>query len=168
MPGRNNGAQDRADVLRAKERRAKALAMRVRGYDIPTIKEKLGFTTVKHTRREILKASRESFAQEDKQEAISLELQRLDKAVLSAMKVMGGVGVDPHARMKAIDSLVKVSERRSSFMGLDARPGDGTDDSDVDTWLNHIAGTEMNDSTPEADDIEDDEPDDLDSEDDGA
>ncbi len=147
----------------AKERRAKALTMRINGYSPSEIREKLGYATVKYTRDQIRQASQESFAQEDKQEAVGLELNRLDIAVRNALRIIQ----DPHAedrdRAKAIDSLVKVSQRRASFMGLDFSR-DEQADNDVDSWLIHITGTKL--STPEPDDDPEDdgtedEPDDL-------
>ena len=97
------------------ERRQKALELRKNGYDYRTIAKALN-TTVKTAYLDVQKCLAEIRANthETAEDVLELELKRLDIAQAALMpKVRDG---DP----RAIDTLMRVQERRAKYLGLDA------------------------------------------------
>jgi len=97
------------------ERRQKALELRKNGYDYRTIAKALN-TTVKTAYLDVQKCLEEIRANthETAEDVLELELKRLDIAQAALMpRVRDG---DP----RAIDTLMRVQERRAKYLGLDA------------------------------------------------
>ena len=97
------------------ERRQKALELRKNGYDYRTIAKALN-TTVKTAYLDVQKCLAEIRANthETAEDVLELELKRLDIAQAALMpRVREG---DP----RAIDTLMRVQERRAKYLGLDA------------------------------------------------
>jgi hypothetical protein len=97
------------------ERRQKALELRKDGYDYRTIAKTLN-TTVKTAYLDVQKCLAEIRANthETAEDVLELELKRLDIAQAALMpRVKDG---DP----RAIDTLMRVQERRAKYLGLDA------------------------------------------------
>jgi len=97
------------------ERRQKALELRKNGYDYRTIAKALN-TTVKTAYLDVQKCLEEIRANthETAEDVLELELKRLDIAQAALMpRVREG---DP----RAIDTLMRVQERRAKYLGLDA------------------------------------------------
>ena len=109
------GRENTKKRLKALERRQKALELRKNGYDYKTIAKaldvtvKTAFLDVKSCLDEIRKNTHETA-----EDILELELKRLDIAQAALMpRVRDG---DP----RAIDTLMRVQERRAKYLGLDA------------------------------------------------
>lgn len=105
VPGRS------ADVVRAEDTRS-ALKMRANGWTYAEIAESLSITPAQ-AKNYVRSALREA-VQEAADEAISVELERLDAATRAIFpKVVSG-------DLQAVDALLKIQARRAKFLGLDA------------------------------------------------
>ena len=109
------GQENTKKRLKALERRQKALELRKNGYDYKTIAKELNvtiktaFLDVKTCLDEIRKTTHETA-----EDVLELELKRLDVAQAALMpKVQAG-------DTRAIDTLMRVQERRAKYLGLDA------------------------------------------------
>ena len=109
------GRENNEKRFKALERRQQALELRKNGYDYKTIGKTLGvsaktaFTYVQKCLEEIRENTRETA-----EDVLELELKRLDVAQAALMpKVQAG-------DTRAIDTLMRVQERRAKYLGLDA------------------------------------------------
>jgi hypothetical protein len=109
------GRENNEKRFKALERRQKALEMRKTGHDYKTIGKALG-VTAKTAFMDVQKCLEEIRANthETAEDVLELELKRLDIAQAALMpRVKDG---DP----RAIDTLMRVQERRAKYLGLDA------------------------------------------------
>ena len=106
------------------DRQSKAMQLRVRGFSFPKIAKALGCST--GTAFNDYTAAMKRLAEETKESADqvrSVELARLDKMTRALEFAAFGESPDdsPNALdIKAIDALLKVSDRRAKLLGLDA------------------------------------------------
>lgn len=112
---RHNG--NKSTIPIAAERRIDALEMRKMGYSYRKIGQKLGVSA--NTAHQDVKKSLEILAKQSNESADQLrhmELERLDIAMnaIGTLVRQGNLG--------AIDRWLKISERRSKLLGLDAAP----------------------------------------------
>lgn len=124
--------------IRASQRRARALELRLAGMTFrritEIIKQEFGDDcppsyNERHCWNDIDDELRRQRAEisENASAVLDLELQRLDQLLLVAMnRAMGG-------DMKAVDRVLKIMERRSRFLGLDVPV-----EHKVNTWQNEI------------------------------
>ena len=107
--------------LATQEKREKALDLRRAGASLRDIARALG---VAHsTAKEYLDEAMADLqaAQNEKAEATrAVELDRLERLHMSLWPTATGKDTEPETRNKAIDRLVRISERRSKLLGLDA------------------------------------------------
>lgn len=110
-----------ARSIAALERRRTALELRKRGFAYSEIADHLGVTRqavhqmVKKGIAEILDETRESA-----EEVRTLELERLDRMFMRLYKEAMPSHPDAIVNHKAIETMLKIMDRRSKLMGLDA------------------------------------------------
>ena len=93
-----------------------AYEMRVAGVGWDEISEKLGYSTADSARQAVLNHVKKQYAVRDVEEIVELELMRLDKLqLLEWRKAQKGDG-------KAVQNILKIMERRASYLGLDKKP----------------------------------------------
>ncbi len=112
--GRNSPTAQRR--IEAKERALKALELRKRGMNYTQIGEKLG--CARSTACRYVLSELENLADKSREEAEhvrALELQRLDDLYTKAWDL-----VDAGGSETAIDRCLRIMERRSKLLGLDA------------------------------------------------
>lgn len=104
-------ARDRLDE-EASERQKMALALRREGASCEQIAKQMGLANRGVVNRLIKKAI-EDIPKENAEEVLAMELERLDNAFLVIRaKVKAG-------DLKAIDTMLKIMERRARYLGLD-------------------------------------------------
>lgn len=111
----------KAAAANRSERARQALELRKRGKTIRQIAAELRISrSVAHryVKEALDELARETL--EDAAEVRRLELERLDLALTTAMAVMLDSGADEDVLLRAVDRVVKVSQRRSELLGLDA------------------------------------------------
>lgn len=118
------------------ERDAEAARLRSRGVSYPEIARQLGYTDKANARRAIEKIMAE-VVREPAEELVRVETERLDHLLREALTVLenehyassagrlvigpdGGPLADDGPKLAAIDRLLKIAERRSKLLGLDA------------------------------------------------
>lgn len=134
-----NGRFER--TLTTVKRDAEAAALRAQGLTYPKIAEQLGFRDQWAARTAVERALRDTVA-EPASEVRVLELARLDHALMVAFRILrtdhllisagktvevydpetGQVTrlIDDKPKLAAIDRIIRISERRSKLLGLDA------------------------------------------------
>lgn len=109
------GSPSPSSVRRAKaaERQRQVVALRLHGHTFQAIAERLGYKTA-WSAQQAFTAGLERWGQQDVAEYRAVEIARLDSYLASiAPQVAKG-------SLFAIDRAVKISERRSKLLGLDA------------------------------------------------
>lgn len=106
----NNGSAKR---IAAAERQAKALTLRKGGVTYEEIATKLDYASASGARKAVLSALRQ-IVSEPAEDLRQIELTRLD-ALLLGLWPQASKGV-----LGAVDRVLKVMERRSAYLGLDA------------------------------------------------
>jgi hypothetical protein len=139
------------------ERDAEACRMRTGGATLQQIADALGFSDRSSARRAIHRALAE-VVREDVEQLVQLEMDRLDAMtwaawqvlqadhlVVSAGRVVYGPDGEPlrddGPTLRAIDSLLRISERRCRLLGLDAPPrrrADVVDEETVDRAIREL------------------------------
>ncbi|KAB7850133.1 hypothetical protein [Streptomyces mobaraensis] len=98
------------------ERRTKAIAMRLAGVDFETIAERLGYASRGAATKDLIRALEIRHAEQGAQAEVlrSVEAQRLDRlqAAAWALALQGD--------LKAIETVVRIIDRRCRLLGLDA------------------------------------------------
>lgn len=109
-----------ADDDRLYMRRSKAIALRVAGKNFREIAKELGVSlaVAHHDVRTILEDVGEEVS-EAREEAVKVEIERLDHWLSIVTDVLESQA-EPETTLKAVDRAVKISERRSKLLGLDA------------------------------------------------
>jgi|GEM_PF-4126515 len=99
-------------VLEVQKKRADALAFRLMGHTFEVIGEQIGVTT-QRAHQLVLEALNDTLT-EPAEELRSLEVSRLDQMMTGVYSaaVLGDT--------KAIDSVLKIQERRAKLLGMDA------------------------------------------------
>lgn len=117
----HNAAANDASHLAAVDRQAQALDLRRAGASLRDIGRALG---VDHTtaKKYLDKAMADlQAAQNEKAEATrAVELDRLERLHMALWPIATGKDTEPDTRNKTIDRLIRISERRSKLLGLDA------------------------------------------------
>lgn len=110
-------------------------ALRAKGYSVVAICNETGWN--KNKVRASLSRVAEEYKVESAAEIIKMELDRLDIMLVKAMEILhdkytayshgkmmldedGEAVLDPQPVLKAIDSVLKIMDRRSKYLGLDA------------------------------------------------
>ncbi len=106
-----------ARTLDTAERDGRACALRRDGATYQEIADRLGFADRSAARHAVERALAAA-VREPAAELRELELMRLDRLYLVASELLDGDDLD--VRLKAVDRLVRISERRSRLLGLDA------------------------------------------------
>ena len=97
--------------LKAKDRKLRALELRLSGETFNSIAEKLGYASMSGAHKAVQSALKKTL-QQPADEVRKMELERLD-ALLSAMW--------PHRhKPEYLDRILRVMERRAKLLGLDA------------------------------------------------
>ena len=99
--------------IKARERDAEALKLRKEGRSFDEIAEELGYSSRSHVWKAVTKRLQELTA-EPATELVNLELLRLDEMWVEAYQRATSTG-----SRYAIDSCLKIMERRARFLGLD-------------------------------------------------
>lgn len=105
-----------AEALKEKEvaeKQARALELRTMGWHFTDIATELGLVDRSHARKYYMRAIK-SITREPANHALTLELERLDKLMKVAMTAA------ENGDLEGVRAALKVSERRSAFLGLDA------------------------------------------------
>ncbi|MGW1071568.1 hypothetical protein [Streptomyces sp. NPDC002537] len=106
----------RAQQAATAERRAKAIGLRLAGLDFDTIADRLGYSSRGAATKDLLRALEVRHAEQSAQAEVlrSVEVQRLDRlqAAAWALALQGD--------MRAIDTVVRIIDRRCRLLGLDA------------------------------------------------
>ena len=112
---RGKQLKTRPDQLLAAERRRKAFAMRKAGASYQAIADALGVSlSAAHAYvTELLQEIREC-TEEDAKEVLHMELMRLDDMQLALQPAIKA------GDTQAVEKAIKIMERRSKFLGLDA------------------------------------------------
>lgn len=129
----------RAQAVGIAERRAKAVDMRMAGTSYKTIAEALGYKTASAACQDVSRALEQAVADQTRSvEAYrEEELQRLDLLLVEAWTILKRAHItvshgrivkddydepilDDGPTLQAIDRILKIQERRSKFLGLDA------------------------------------------------
>lgn len=93
--------------------------LRVFGLTYQQIADRLGYANRDGPRRILMKHLREQAA-EAISEMRAMENARLDAATFSVMTILQGQDAGQAERLRAADTLVRISQRRASLNGLDA------------------------------------------------
>lgn len=121
---------------------------------MPAIRDHLGLDTNSQV-TELIRAHLAQWDTEDNQVALRLELERLDQMLLACMRIIAkpppkvtynggeyGEGVvellpaDEDVRLRAMDKMIKIQQRRSEYLGLDvSHRRDDDEHNQVDAWL---------------------------------
>jgi hypothetical protein len=124
----------------AKIRRKLAADLRLAGMSHPEIavvlSKKLGQTITAERVKQDIRVWLNSCLPEDVNTVRDLEVQRLDKGIALAMRMIAAN--DP----KGVDALVKLQDRRSKYLGLDHTPAENNY-SMVDDWLADITKSDL-------------------------
>src|SRR5262245_7146320 len=133
-----NRSKTSADMIDAVMRQTEALRLRQSGHTFAKIAAALGYSDPGCARDAVLAALRDNVT-EPNAEMRALELARLD-ALHEALweKALGG-------DLPAVDRVLKVMERRSKMLGLDAppaKPTDGDLDEQIQREFDRINGLE--------------------------
>jgi len=108
-------------LIQSKERRLKAFAMRKRGYTFEQIGDALNISRqAAHKLVDNYITEMEALTDEEAKKLIKIELSRLDDLMTVAYNSAMNDKETPGNRLKAIDRVLKVMERRSNMLGLDA------------------------------------------------
>lgn len=130
----------RAQAVGIAERRAKAVQMRIEGSSFKAIAEDLGYKTASAASQDVGRALEQAVAEQTRSvEAYrEEELQRLDALLAEAWAILkrdhvtvshgkliyddrtGQPLLDDGPTLQAIDRILKIQERRSKYLGLDA------------------------------------------------
>lgn len=142
-PEKGRGQRGRGPTAARRERMARALRLREDGASYDQIAK-----TTKVSRRQAwldVQDALKEVTREPAEEVLKLELARLDMLFLTAM-----ARVREDRNLKAIDTALRIMDRRSRYLGLD-KPTTDEGTKAVSTLLERlINGSETADPTPEA------------------
>lgn len=129
----------KAQAVNIAQRRAEAVDMRIAGASFKTIADKLGYKTASAACQDVGRALEQAVAEQTRSvEAYrEEELQRLDALLAEAWAILkrdhltvshgrivygdnGEPILDDGPTLQAIDRILKIQERRSKYLGLDA------------------------------------------------
>lgn len=118
---RKPAQQVTAATLRSTERRSDAIRLRIDGLSYEAIAGQLGYTD-RSAAFKAVEAGRRELLAEPAAELVTLETDRLDVMLVNAWQVLNDAKAagDGDLRLRALDRLVRISERRSRLLGLDA------------------------------------------------
>lgn len=108
----NSAARDIRKIATA-ERRCRALTLRKAGLSYEQIAKQEGFSGKSAARQNVHDAIRD-LTREPAKDVVLLELERLDTMLLALWKKAKSGDV------RAIDSVLRIMERRSAYLGIDA------------------------------------------------
>jgi len=138
MPkGGNREGKTSRRKLEVAERRRKVIELRLAGLKYREIFERypdLGYRSVSAIAQDVTRAL-DQFVGEPVRELVAVEMARLERLNQALWpRAMQG-------DLQAIATGVRLSESRRKLSGLDAADRAGTDQSEVDAYLDHLAGT---------------------------
>lgn len=109
-------AASRAQRAQTAERRARAIALRLAGLEYQAIADRLGYSSRQAARVDVERALQANLAEESRQADLlrQVELQRLDRLQAAAWPAAAA------GDLRAIDTVLKVVDRRCKLLGLDA------------------------------------------------
>lgn len=108
-----------SDDARGAARLVEIARLRTRGASYQQIADRLGYSDRNSPRRLLMRHLRQQ-VHESVGEMRAIENERLDAAVLTVTAVMVDAATEPVIRLRAADSLVRISARRAALNGLDA------------------------------------------------
>ena len=119
--GNHNGKTSRKRIL-ASEKARQAVELRLAGFSFEAIAKQLGYRTRSTVYRAIdgLLAARAEEAKGSLDQALVLELDRLDRMFLLVWNQLRSQNTDSTLRLASIDRALKIQERRARYLGLDA------------------------------------------------
>lgn len=148
-------------VHRGRMRQNQALALHIKGHNVPSIRKALGYASEAGVRNAIRKAAARQAAApvEEARNTERLHLQFLRKQAVDVI-----IAPDPEVddtKTRAIKVALEISQRMSGLMGLDSTSVEN-DENAVDLWFMEVAGVDPADRVEftEDDDL-DEEPEDL-------
>ena len=106
-------------TLDSAQRDARAARLRGLGYTYAQIAEQMGLRSQSSAHDAVRRALRET-VRESAADLVAVEQERLDTLWSRVMPIVLDQNVDPEVRLKAVDRAVRISERRSRLLGLDA------------------------------------------------
>jgi hypothetical protein len=114
-----NVPQKGQEVL-AEERRTEAVKLRIAGHSYRHIAKQLGISLAQAHKdvQTVLKRTRDE-ADEVADEARDIDLARIDQGLKTVLEFLESAK-DDELKLKAIDRLVRLQERRAKLLGLDA------------------------------------------------
>jgi len=118
IPLEKGGHKGRAEYKAANM--PKALAMRIAGHsyrEIGYVLDRNGSTIRKWVSEMLEQASKETM--EKASELVTLEMERLDQLQASLYAKTIDQSVDLDSRLKALDRIIRIMERRARLLGLD-------------------------------------------------
>lgn len=113
MPRVNNGSKTNASAIKAKERAAQAIQLRMEGLTFAKIADEAGYKSPQAA-HDAVKRALDATIREPASELIKLELERLD--VLWQIQYLNAQSGD----VQALNACMKLMERRARLLGLDA------------------------------------------------
>lgn len=113
MTAKDKAAAEATKEKEVAEKQARALELRTQGMGFPEIAKELGLVDRSHARKYYMRAIK-TITREPANHALTLELERLDKLMKVAMTAAEA------GDLEGVRAALKVSERRSAFLGLDA------------------------------------------------
>jgi hypothetical protein len=117
----------KAQRAKTAERRAKAIALRLAGLDYPVIAQRLGYSSRQAAAKDVERALATNLAEVGRSadELREIELMRLDRLQAAAWQKAVTNGGD----LRAIDTVLRIIDRRCKLLGLDGPdPCRGADD----------------------------------------
>ncbi len=119
--GRHSGKTSRKRIL-ASEKARQAVELRLAGFSLEAIAKQLGYRNRSTVYRALdsLLAARAEEAKESIDQALVLELDRLDRMFLLVWNQLRSQATDSNLRLASIDRALKIQERRARYLGLDA------------------------------------------------
>lgn len=114
-------AEHQPATLTARQREDKAVSLRLGGATFEQIGQQLGLTGP-GARNAMLRGLRRhaKVAEEDAAVLLALELMRLDRCVSIATAIAFDASQPADTKLRAVDRLVRIGERRAALLSLDA------------------------------------------------